>query len=43
MSFLLIVLLIAVILFAGFRLIRHDAKAPPGAESHGPRSGPPAP
>ena len=36
MSFILIALLIAVVLFLGLRLVRHDSKAPPGAESHHP-------
>jgi hypothetical protein len=36
MSFLLIVVLIAVAAFAGLKLVRHDARADPGAESHRP-------
>jgi len=36
MSFLLIVLVIAVVVFAVFRLVRHDARARPRAESRRP-------
>jgi hypothetical protein len=38
MSFLLTVVLIAVVAFAGIKLVRHDARARPGAESHRPPS-----
>jgi hypothetical protein len=38
MSFLLILVLIAVVVVAGLKLARHDGKARPGAESHRPPS-----
>jgi hypothetical protein len=41
MSFLLVLGLVLVVLFAGYKLIRHDAKAPPDAESYDPNSEPP--
>jgi hypothetical protein len=34
MSFILIAVLIAVVLLLGVRLVRHDSRARPGAESH---------
>jgi hypothetical protein len=36
MSFVLILVIVAVLVLAGLRLIRHDARARPGAESHDP-------
>ena len=36
MSFILIAVLIAVVVLLVSRLVRHDARARPGAESHGP-------
>jgi len=42
MSFLLVAMLIAVVIVLGLKLVRHDARARPGAESHHPESGPPA-
>jgi hypothetical protein len=36
MSFVLVILLIAVVVAGGVRLVRHDARARPRSESHHP-------
>ena len=36
MSFVFILILIAIMVFAGYRLVRHDARARPRSESHRP-------
>jgi hypothetical protein len=36
MSFVFVLILIAIVAFAGYRLVRHDARARPRSESHRP-------